>query len=61
MKYLIWKAGLRGPEPQLCYEKPVDGSGKPKPYLDCVKLDDADKRSFRELVRDYPAPGEANA
>lgn len=59
-KFLIWIAGLRGPEPQLCYEKPVDGAGKPKPYLDCVKLDHKDTRTFKELIRDYPAPGETS-
>lgn len=53
-KYLIWIAGLRGPEPQLCYNEPVDGAGLAK-YI----LEDDDKRSFRELIVAYPAPGEA--
>lgn len=59
-KYFTWVAGLRGPEPQLCYEEPVDGAGKPKPCLDKVKLDDKDKRTFRELIRDFPVPGEVS-
>jgi len=55
-KYLIWIAGLRGPEPQLCYDKPVDGTGKPKKCLAEHKLEDGDKRSFNELIAAYPAP-----
>ena len=55
-KYLIWIAGLRGPEPQLCYNEPVDGSGKPKPCLSKYKLEDSDKRNFNELIAAYPAP-----
>lgn len=55
-KYLIWIAGLRGPEPQICYSEPVDGAGKPKPCLAKHKLEDDDIRSFRELIRDHPAP-----
>ena len=59
-KYLIWIAGLRGPEAQLCFGEPVDGSGKPKPNLAIREIEDDDKRSFRDLLKAYPAPGEAN-
>jgi hypothetical protein len=56
-KYLIWIAGLRGPEPQLCYEKPVDGTGKPKSNLAIYQIDDNDHwMGFKELVQKYPAP-----
>lgn len=59
MKYLIWIAGLRGPEPQLCYDKPVDGTGKPKPNLAIHPLEDDDKRSLTQLAKAYPAPGDS--
>ena len=59
-KYLIWIAGLRGPEPQLCYDKPVDGTGKPKKCLVEYKLEDDDKRSFKDLIAAYPAPGDVS-
>jgi hypothetical protein len=55
-KYLIWIAGLRGPEPQLWPEKAVDGAGKPKSVLATHTLDDYDRRSLRELAIAYPAP-----
>lgn len=55
-KYLIWIAGLRGPEAQLCYGKPVDGNGKAKPTLAMHRLADDDNRSLDELAKAYPAP-----
>lgn len=58
-KYLIWIAGLRGPEPQLCYDKPVDGHGKAKPCLSKHRIEDDDSRSLTELAAAYPAPGDA--
>ena len=58
-KFLIWVSGIAGPEPQLCYSEPVDGSGKQKPCLSKHRLEDSDKRSFRELIAAYPAPGDA--
>lgn len=58
-KYLIWIAGPRGPEPQLCYDKPVDGSGKPKANLAIHRIEDEDRRDLKQLAQAYPAPGEA--
>jgi hypothetical protein len=59
-KYLIWIAGLRGPEAQLCYGEPVDGAGKPKICLAKHELEDGDKRNFNCLIAAYPAPGASN-
>lgn len=57
MKYLIWIAGLRGPEPQLCDEVPVNGAGKAKDTLAIHEIADTDQSDLSELARRYPAPG----
>lgn len=41
--YFVWVTGLRGPEPQLWTNEPVDGNGKPvKEALFKKKLTDAE-------------------
>jgi hypothetical protein len=55
-KYLIWIAGLRGPEPQLCSEVPVNGSGKAKDTLAIHAIADTDQRGLKQLAEAYPAP-----
>ena len=56
-KYLIWITGTRGPEPQLCFEKPVDGSGRPKPNLIIYEIESHEHwMGLSELARRYPAP-----
>ncbi len=56
MKYLIWISAPLGPQPQLCYDKPVDGSGKPKPSLIIHEVADDDHRSLKQLAEAYPVP-----
>lgn len=31
--YFVWITGLRGPEPQIWTDEPVDGNGKPTKYV----------------------------
>lgn len=52
-KFFVWVSGLQGPEAQLWIEKPVDGSGKAKPYLACHALPDDDKRGLDKLKEDF--------
>lgn len=51
-KYFIWVQGYRGPEAQLCQSLPVDGSGKPKPYLACHAVDASE--SLSQCIAKYP-------
>lgn len=55
-KYLVWIVGLRGPEPQLWYDKQVDGTGKAKKYLSIHEIADDDRRDLKQLANIYPAP-----
>ena len=56
-KYLIWIAGLRGPEAQLWYDKPVDGHGKSKPTLAIYEIEPHEHwMGLKELIERYPAP-----
>jgi len=44
MTYFVWVTGLRGPEPQLWENEPVDGNGKPvKSALFKKKLTEAEQ------------------
>ncbi len=54
-KYFTYINGLRGLEPQIWYDSPVDGAGKSKPSaVPPIELPDSDRRTLEELMRDYP-------
>lgn len=56
MKYFVWMPNKTA---QIWHEKPVDGSGKAKPTLACIELDDDDKRTIENLKLLYPCSIEA--
>lgn len=42
--FFVWMQGLRGPEPQIWAEEPIDGNGKPvKKTLFKIKLSQAEQ------------------
>lgn len=55
--FFAWVSGLRGPEPQLWTDEPVDGNGKPsKSVVFKIKLTEAEQTlSLDYLAMKYAA------
>ncbi len=51
MSYFVWVTGLRGIEPQIWSENPVDGNGKPKAStIFKIKLTEAEQKQSLDYI-----------
>lgn len=55
MSYFVWITGLKGPEPQIWADEPIDGNGKPiKSAIFKIKLSEEEQyKSLDYLAMKY--------
>lgn len=59
VKYFVWIAGLRGPEPQIWTEKEMYADGKVAKFLACHVMGELDPVNVDQLKKLYPMASEA--